>query len=51
MAEYIQLMLSQPGMQAWASQALEEPWGDPGHEADGVQIGDGIEDFRRLKPE
>ncbi len=51
MAEYIQHMLAQPGMQAWASQALEEPWVDPGHEADCVQIGDVIEDFRRLKPE
>ncbi|WP_372982326.1 glutathione S-transferase family protein [Marinobacter sediminum] len=51
MTEYIQHMLAQPGMQAWASQALEEPWVDPGHEADCVQIGDVIEDFRRLKPE
>ncbi len=51
MAEYIQHMLAQPGMQAWASQALEEPWVDPGHEADCLQIGDVIEDFRRLKPE
>ncbi len=51
MAEYIQHMLAQPGMQAWASQALEEPWVDPGHEADCVQIGDVIEDFRRLKLE
>jgi len=49
MAEYIQQMLTKPGMQAWAEQALAEPWIEPGHEADCLQVGDIVEDLRSIE--
>lgn len=46
MAEYIQHMLAQPGMQAWAEQAVAEPWIEPRHEADCELAGKIVEDLR-----
>lgn len=39
MAGYIQHMLGLAGMQAWAEAALQEPWVEPEHEAECLQIG------------
>ena len=46
MADYINRMLAQPGMQAWAEAALREPWQDPSHEAECLHIGELVEDRR-----
>ena len=46
MADYINRMLAQPGMRAWAEAALREPWQDPSHEAECLHIGELVEDRR-----
>lgn len=50
MADYLQHMLALPGMQEWATQALQEPWTDSSHEADCEKIGTIVEDLRSPKP-
>lgn len=46
MADYIRRMLALPGMQSWASAALQEPWIDPVHENECEQLGRIVSDPR-----
>lgn len=46
MADYINHMLALPGMQSWASEALQEPWIDPVHETECEQLGKIVTDLR-----
>ncbi|HWU49444.1 MAG TPA: glutathione S-transferase family protein [Asticcacaulis sp.] len=43
---YVERMLAEPAMQAWAAAAVAETQREPGHEADVARVGETIEDVR-----
>ena len=45
-AAYAERLLNLPGMQAWATAALVEPYREPSHEAEFAALGDIVEDLR-----
>jgi glutathione S-transferase len=49
-AGYAQRLLALPSMRDWEAAALQEPWREPGHEAEAQRAGTWLED-RRAKPD
>ena len=45
-AAYIERLLALPGMQAWTTAALAEPYREPSHEAEFEELGEIVEDLR-----
>lgn len=45
---YVEWMLEQPAMLEWERAALDEPWREPGHEAEVREVGEVLADHRRV---